>query len=85
MKIGFVGLGNMGAGMCANLVRAGHEVSAFDLSAEAVQAAVDAQGFQVKIGGSLFSDALGSPGTPEGTYPGMLRHNAKTLADALSN
>ncbi len=52
---------------------------------EAVQAAVEAQGFQVKIGGSLFSDALGSPGTPEGTYPGMLRHNAKTLADALSN
>lgn len=41
MKIGFVGLGNMGAGMCANLVRAGHEVRAFDLSAEAVQAAVD--------------------------------------------
>ena len=51
---------------------------------EAVQAAVEAQGFQVEIGGSLFSDALGDPGTPEGTYNGMLRHNAKTLADALS-
>ncbi|MGB0384258.1 MAG: metal ABC transporter solute-binding protein, Zn/Mn family [Ardenticatenaceae bacterium] len=51
---------------------------------EAVQAAVQAQGFQVEIGGELFSDALGNPGTPEGTYPGMLRHNAKTLADALS-
>lgn len=51
---------------------------------EAVQAAVKARGFEVVIGGSLFSDALGDPGTPEGTYTGMLRHNAKTLADALS-
>ncbi|MCQ8184448.1 3-hydroxyisobutyrate dehydrogenase [Parvularcula maris] len=32
----FIGLGNMGSGMCANLVKAGHEVHAFDLSAEAV-------------------------------------------------
>lgn len=52
---------------------------------EAVQAAVQAQGFAVNIGGELFSDALGDPGTPEGTYIGMLRHNAKTLADALGN
>lgn len=51
---------------------------------EAVQAAVRARGFEVSIGGELFSDALGTPGTPEGTYTGMLRHNAKTLADALS-
>lgn len=50
---------------------------------EAVQAAVQAQNFEVKIGGTLFSDALGSPDTPEGTYIGMLRHNAKTLGDAL--
>ena len=51
---------------------------------EAVQAAVRARGFEVSIGGTLFSDALGTPGTPEGTYTGMLRHNARTLADALS-
>lgn len=51
---------------------------------EAVQAAVSAQGFSVAIGGELFSDALGTAGTPEGTYLGMLRHNAQTLADALS-
>ncbi len=36
MKIGFIGLGNMGGGMAANLVRAGHEVTAFDLSEEAL-------------------------------------------------
>jgi 3-hydroxyisobutyrate dehydrogenase len=35
MKIAFIGLGNMGGGMAANLVKAGHTVRAFDLSAEA--------------------------------------------------
>jgi manganese/zinc/iron transport system substrate-binding protein len=51
---------------------------------EAVQAAVQAQGFEVKIGGSLFSDAMGSAGTPEGTYVGMVRHNIDTIVTALS-
>ncbi len=36
MKIAFIGLGNMGGGMAANLVKAGHEVRAFDLSGEAL-------------------------------------------------
>ncbi|MEZ5742595.1 MAG: 3-hydroxyisobutyrate dehydrogenase [Sphingomonadaceae bacterium] len=36
MKIAFIGLGNMGGGMAANLVKAGHEVQAFDLSEEAL-------------------------------------------------
>lgn len=35
-KIGFIGLGNMGGPMAANLVKAGHEVAVFDLSADAV-------------------------------------------------
>ena len=35
MIIAFIGLGNMGGGMAANLVKAGHSVRAFDLSAEA--------------------------------------------------
>lgn len=50
---------------------------------EAVQAAVAAQGFQVAIGGELFSDALGDPGTPEGAYTGMVRHNVDTIVQAL--
>ena len=41
MKIAFIGLGNMGGGMAANLVKAGHEVNAFDLSAEALARAQD--------------------------------------------
>jgi 3-hydroxyisobutyrate dehydrogenase len=38
-KIGFIGLGNMGGGMAANLAAAGHNVSAYDLSAEALEKA----------------------------------------------
>lgn len=34
--IAFIGLGNMGSGMCANLVKAGHNVRAFDLNPDAV-------------------------------------------------
>jgi len=41
MKIAFIGLGNMGGGMAANLVKAGHEVRAFDLSEEAASRARD--------------------------------------------
>ncbi len=41
MKIAFIGLGNMGGGMAANLVKAGNEVRAFDLSEAAVVAAKD--------------------------------------------
>ncbi len=40
--IGFVGLGNMGGPMCTNLLRAGYEVVAYDLDAEALQRQVDA-------------------------------------------
>jgi len=51
---------------------------------EAVQAAAQAKGFEVSIGGSLFSDAMGSEGTPEGTYIGMVRHNIDTIVTALA-
>jgi manganese/zinc/iron transport system substrate-binding protein len=51
---------------------------------EAVRAAVRARGASVEIGGTLFSDAMGDPGTPEGTYPGMIRHNVRTIVEALA-
>jgi manganese/zinc/iron transport system substrate-binding protein len=50
---------------------------------EAVQAAVHAQGFNVAIGGQLYSDAMGSEGTPEGTYIGMVKYNIDTIVSAL--
>lgn len=50
---------------------------------EAVQAAVQARGHHVAIGGQLFSDALGDSGTPAGTYVGMVRANVETIVGAL--
>ncbi len=50
---------------------------------EALQAAVQAQGFTVEIGGQLYSDAMGNPGTPDGTFVGMVRHNIDTIVGAL--
>ncbi len=52
-------------------------------SLEAVKAAVKAKGYDVQIGGELFSDAMGHAGTPEGTYIGMVRHNIDTIVKAL--
>jgi len=52
-------------------------------SVEAVQVACRERGHEVSIGGQLFSDAMGAPGTPEGTYAGMVRHNVNTIVNAL--
>ncbi|MEQ9314642.1 MAG: 3-hydroxyisobutyrate dehydrogenase [Henriciella sp.] len=41
-KVAFIGLGNMGSGMCANLAKAGHDVRAFDLNKDAVKQAEQA-------------------------------------------
>ena len=41
------------------------------------------RGHQLKIGGTLFSDAMGAEGTPEGTYEGMFEHNINTIFNAL--
>ncbi len=50
---------------------------------EAVQKATQAQGWDVQIGGQLFSDAMGQAGTPEGTYIGMVKFNVDTVVKAL--
>lgn len=42
-----------------------------------------ARGQVVRIGGSLYSDAMGAPGSYEGTYIGMIDHNVTTIARAL--
>jgi manganese/zinc/iron transport system substrate-binding protein len=50
---------------------------------EAVQEAVRSRGWDVKIGGSLYSDAMGNPGTPEGNYIGMVRYNVDVIVGSL--
>ena len=42
-----------------------------------------ARGHQVRIGGELFSDAMGPDGSYEGTYLGMIDHNMTTISRAL--
>jgi len=59
------------------------ETSVSPRTVEAVQAAVRDRGGEVAIGGQLYSDALGEPGTPEGTYLGMFRANVDTIVAAL--
>jgi len=56
------------------------------VSARGIQAVIEgaaARGHRVTIGGELFSDSLGDPGTEAGTYIGMVRHNATSIAEAL--
>ncbi len=50
---------------------------------EAVVAAAKAKGWDVRVGGSLFSDSAGKRGTPEGTYIGMVEANVRTIVTAL--
>jgi manganese/zinc/iron transport system substrate-binding protein len=52
-------------------------------SIEALVEGAKAKGHDLKIGGELYSDAMGQPGTEEGTYIGMVRHNVRTIVSAL--
>ncbi|MDN7717671.1 3-hydroxyisobutyrate dehydrogenase [Burkholderia gladioli] len=57
MKIGFIGLGHMGAPMALNLVKAGHDVRAFDLSEDALRLVADGG---AKLAGSAREAAEGA-------------------------
>ncbi|MEM1237795.1 MAG: zinc ABC transporter substrate-binding protein [Pseudomonadota bacterium] len=59
------------------------ETSVSDRNIRALIEGAAAEGHEVIIGGELFSDAMGEPGTYEGTYIGMIDHNATTIATAL--
>lgn len=50
---------------------------------KSVLSSVERRGHRVKIGGTLFSDALGSPGSGADTYIGMLDHNVNTIKAGL--
>jgi len=59
------------------------ETSVADKNVRALVEGARAKGHNVKIGGSLFSDAMGPAGTYEGTYVGMIDHNVTTITRAL--
>jgi manganese/zinc/iron transport system substrate-binding protein len=70
--------------MVANKVKAVFvESSVNDRNVKSLIEGCSARGHTVTIGGTLYSDAMGAAGTPEGTYPGMVRHNVNTIVQAL--
>ena len=59
------------------------ETSVSERDVRALIEGAAAAGHRVRFGGRLFSDAMGAPGSPEGTYAGMIEHNARTIVRAL--
>jgi manganese/zinc/iron transport system substrate-binding protein len=59
------------------------ETSVSEKSIAAVMEGCRQKGWNVSIGGSLYSDAMGTEGTPEGTYLGMVHKNVDTIVNAL--
>lgn len=59
------------------------ESSVSDRALRALIEGAAAKGHTVRIGGELFSDAMGPEGSYEGTWVGMMDHNATTIARAL--
>jgi manganese/zinc/iron transport system substrate-binding protein len=59
------------------------ESSVPDRNIRALVEGAAARGHRLEIGGELYSDALGTPGTYEGTLIGMIDHNVTTIARAL--
>lgn len=59
------------------------ETSVADKNVRALVEGTQARGHALKIGGSLYSDAMGEAGTYEGTYIGMIDHNVTTIVNAL--
>ena len=59
------------------------ETSISERSINAVVEGCRQQGHDVRIGGSLYSDAMGAADTPEGTYIGMVKANVRTITQAL--
>jgi manganese/zinc/iron transport system substrate-binding protein len=59
------------------------ESSVSEKSIRAVMEGCKQKNHSVKLGGTLYSDAMGAKDTPEGTYTGMVLHNANLIANAL--
>lgn len=58
------------------------------VSPKAIEAVVEgcqARGHDIRIGGTLFSDAMGTKGTSEDNFLGMVRYNINTIVNALTN
>ncbi|HUG63144.1 MAG TPA: zinc ABC transporter substrate-binding protein [Methylomirabilota bacterium] len=59
------------------------ETSVSDRNVMALVEGAAARGHEVVVGGRIYSDSMGPPGTYEGTYLGMIDHNVTVIARAL--
>jgi manganese/zinc/iron transport system substrate-binding protein len=59
------------------------ETTVNDRNMQALVEGCASRNHPLRVGGELFSDAMGAPGSPGGDYPGMVRHNVDVIADAL--
>jgi manganese/zinc/iron transport system substrate-binding protein len=59
------------------------ETSVSDQNVRSLREGCEANGHELKLGGELYSDALGSEDSAAGTYVGMVRHNIDTIVAAL--
>ena len=100
VKIGFIGLGNMGAGMAANLLKAGHEITAYNRSQDKVaalteQGAMPAKTVADACGGAIVitmlandaaveAVAFGDDGIIASLGPGATHVSSSTISVALS-
>src|SRR6058998_2928623 len=100
MKVGFIGLGHMGAGMAANLLRAGHEVTVYNRSASRARALVeqgahaaarvadacrgDAVITMLADDGAVENVVFGEDGVIEALRKGAIHVSMSTISVALS-
>ncbi|MDI6401056.1 zinc ABC transporter substrate-binding protein [Balneolaceae bacterium ANBcel3] len=57
------------------------------VSTRAIESVIEGarnRGFDLRLGGELYSDSMGAIGTPTGTYTGMFRYNVDTIVQALT-
>src|SRR5213080_5403693 len=100
MKVGFIGVGHMGAGMAANLLRAGHEVTVYNRTPERARALIeqgahaaaqvadacrgDAVITMLADDGAVESVAFGENGVIEVRGKGAIHVSMSTISVALS-
>lgn len=59
------------------------EASVSDRNVQALVEGARNRGHEVAVGGTLYSDSMGAPGSWEGTYEGMIEHNVNLMSTAL--
>lgn len=83
-EVGLRDLSDLVDTLCARRVPAVFVESS--VSPRAIRSVVEGcrrRGRELAVGGELYSDAMGDAGTPEGTFPGMVTHNMRTVVSAL--